>query len=136
MKRILFSLPMLGIALYVVADGLYSALSNYYPEPTRPLSFLFAGWGVSLGLLLLLAWVRPSKMVLHVLACVAALPVSLVLLGHLWSAFRFGWSFAASDIVITLAFCALLTAAYVGVVKLVAHSTQANKSCMDSPVKP
>jgi hypothetical protein len=115
---------MLGIVLYVVAAGLYSARSDYYPEPTSPFSYLFAGWGVLLGLMLLLAWARPSRMVLWSMACVAAIPAGLVLLGHIWSAFRFGWAFAASDIAITSAFCVLLAAAYASLVKAVARSPQ------------
>lgn len=36
MNCVYFSLPMLGTVLYVVGYGLYTALSNYYPEPTAP----------------------------------------------------------------------------------------------------
>src|SRR5215470_7117841 len=112
MKRMLLSLPMLGVALFLIADGLYSGLSNYYPEPTRPFSLLLAAWGALLVLLLAFAWARSSRTLLHGIAGAMFLPIGLVKLGNIWSYFQVGWDVMASSFAITLSVGIALALAY------------------------
>jgi hypothetical protein len=125
---------MIGISLYLIVAGLYSALSDYYPESARPFSLLLATWGVMLGLLLSLVWVRPSSRLLRVVAFVATVPLSLVLLAHLWSGFRFGWEHVTRSIATALVFSVALAFAYFCVAKLIVHPAQANNSRKRLPV--
>ena len=119
MKRMLLSLPMLSVAMYFLGDGLYTALSNYYPEPLRPFGFLLAAWGTLLGLLLLLVWLRPSPSLLRVIAVALGLPCALILFGHISSGFLSGWEYVRQSLAITVAFCVVLAGAYFCVAQLV-----------------
>lgn len=112
MKRILFSLPMLGVALFFIASGLYDALSDYYPEAMRPAGFLLALWGSLLVLLLGFTWVRPSRPLFRVLAGVAFLPICFITLGNIWSSFQFGWELGANDVMSALSIGIALVIAY------------------------
>ena len=119
MKRMLLSLPMLGIALFLVANGLYDALSDYYPEPTRPFGFLLAAWGVLLAALLAFSWARPGRAPLRVIASAAFLPIALIMLGNVWFSFRLGWQVGASSIAVTSAIAVALEIAYFCVLQMV-----------------
>lgn len=122
MKRMLFSLPMLGVAFFFVASGLYDALSNYYPESGRPWGFLLAAWGALLVLLLAFAWVRPSQTLLRLVAGTTFLPIGLILLGNIWASFQFGWAVAGDSVAITLTVGIALVVAYFCTVQVVRSS--------------
>lgn len=128
MRRTLLSLPMLGIVVFLVADGLYSSLSNFYPEQGRSLGLILVAWGALLALLLFRSWIRPSRVLLRVMACVAILPISLILLGQLWSGVRYGWEAATISITTSLVVFAAIVIAYLCVAKFAAGPTQANYS--------
>ena len=114
MKRILLSLPMVAIALYLITVGLVvlSDNSNYYPEP-RYYGFLIAAWGLLLGLLLSFVWMRPSLRLLRAVACAAFVPLGVVLLALIWSGFRYGWDLIVAGVQpLDLVFPAALVLAY------------------------
>ena len=119
MRRTLLWLPMLGVALFLIADGLYSGLSNYYPASARPFGVLLAAWGTLLVLLLAFAWARPSKALLRVIAGATFLPISLVMVGNVWLYFQFGWEVSASSVAITLTVGIALALAYFCIVQAV-----------------
>ena len=122
MKRTLLSLPMLAVGLFLIADGLYSGLSNYYPESTRPFGILLTAWGTLFVLLLAFAWARPSKPLLRIIAGATFLPVGIIMVGNVWSYFQFGWEVSASSIAITLVVGAALALAYFCIVPVVRSS--------------
>ena len=126
MRRTLLSLPMLGIAVFLVAVGLYSSLSRFYPEQGRSLGLILVAWGVSLALLLFRSWIRPSRVLLRVMLCVAIVPISLILLGHLWSGVRYGWEAATSGFITSLIVFAAVVIAYLCVAEFAAKPMQAN----------
>lgn len=124
MKRMLFSLPMLGVGLVLVSDGLYTRFSDYYPEPVRPFGVLLAAWGMLLVLLLALVWARPSRALLRVTAGAAFIPIGLIMLGNIWSCFQAGLEVAASSVAITLLVGLALAAAYYGVVEVARSASE------------
>jgi hypothetical protein len=128
MKRAILSLPMLGVSLLLVVDGLYTLLSSYYPEQSRPFGLLPVAWGVTLGVLLALSWVRPSSRLVRTMFCVAILPITLVLLGHIWFGLQYGWEFAASGLTFSLLVFAMLVIACICVAQFTARTAQANYS--------
>ena len=126
MKRVLLSLPMLGVVVLLIAGGLYSAFSGYYPEKARLLGLIPLAWGISLGVLLVIAWVRPSSTLVRVTASVALLPMGFILAGLVWTGIRNNWELSAAGISIPLIGLALLVIACLCVARFAARPAQAS----------
>jgi hypothetical protein len=117
-NKVVYFAPMAVAGAWLLAEGAYTSLSDFYPPVAR-----LGGWsqmaaGIALLVALALAWLRPRRWVF----ALAVILSTLLSLPPIWTNVQFaneyGWDVGLRNVAISLCFAILLTIACAGIYRV------------------